>query len=59
VHDGDVFVSQDEGKSWSKADGIPSGKAAMVIEHPFNNRVVGYFYLLLASNTDCDYRRSY
>ncbi|OSX64575.1 hypothetical protein POSPLADRAFT_1138528 [Postia placenta MAD-698-R-SB12] len=35
---GTVYVSQDEGKSWNKAEGIPSGKASMVIEHPFDNR---------------------
>lgn len=37
---GTVYVSQDEGKSWNKAEGIPSGKASMVIEHPFDNRFV-------------------
>ncbi|KAH9832479.1 Oligoxyloglucan reducing end-specific cellobiohydrolase [Rhodofomes roseus] len=35
--DGNVYVSQDEGKSWSRADGIPEGDASMVIEHPFDN----------------------
>lgn len=37
---GVVYVSPDEGKSWKPADGVPEGKAAMVIEHPYNNRVV-------------------
>lgn len=34
-----VYVSSDEGKSWKVADDIPRGKAIMVIEHPFNNRI--------------------
>ncbi|KAG1766232.1 hypothetical protein EV702DRAFT_1257163 [Suillus placidus] len=36
---GDIHVSQDEGKSWNRAEDIPPGEAAMFIEHPFNNRV--------------------
>ncbi|KAG5717203.1 hypothetical protein E4T56_gene15336 [Termitomyces sp. T112] len=36
--EGNVYVSQDEGKTWNLADGIPKGKISMVIEHPFNNR---------------------
>jgi hypothetical protein len=37
---GDVYVSQDEGKSWAVAAGIPSGEAAMFIEHPVDNQYV-------------------
>lgn len=37
---GVVYVSPDEGKSWKPAEGVPDGKAAMVIEHPYDNRVV-------------------
>lgn len=37
--DGTVWVSQDEGKSWGKAAGVPEGEAAMVIEHPFDNSI--------------------
>ena len=37
--DGVVYVSQDEGKSWSTAD-IPKGEAMQVIEHPFDNQYV-------------------
>ncbi|THU94129.1 vacuolar protein sorting/targeting protein 10 [Dendrothele bispora CBS 962.96] len=33
---GNVHVSQDEGKTWSLADGIPRQEALMFIEHPFN-----------------------
>jgi hypothetical protein len=53
---GDIHVSQDEGKSWKRADDIPPGEAAMFIEHPFDNRVVRYClysysqYILSASN---------
>ncbi|GJE98598.1 vacuolar protein sorting/targeting protein [Phanerochaete sordida] len=37
--DGIVWVSQDEGKTWGKAAGVPEGDAAMVIEHPFDNSI--------------------
>ena len=36
-------MSQDEGKSWNLAEGIPKGKTVMVIEHPFDNRYVSLF----------------
>ncbi|KAG2143753.1 uncharacterized protein EDB93DRAFT_1321681 [Suillus bovinus] len=45
---GDIHVSQDEGKSWQRADNIPPGEAAMFIEHPFDNRVA---YVLTNSYT--------
>ncbi|CAL1713879.1 unnamed protein product [Somion occarium] len=32
-----IYVSNDEGRSWTRADDIPEHKAAMVIEHPFDN----------------------
>ncbi|OBZ73619.1 Vacuolar protein sorting/targeting protein 10 [Grifola frondosa] len=38
VVEGNVYVSPDEGKTWNRADGVPEGQAAMVIEHPFDNR---------------------
>ncbi|KAJ3573829.1 hypothetical protein NP233_g2168 [Leucocoprinus birnbaumii] len=37
--EGNVYVSSDEGKSWKAAADIPAGKAVMVVEHPFNNRI--------------------
>ncbi len=40
AQEGNVYVSQDEGKSWGLADGVPSGKAMIVIEHPFDNNYV-------------------
>ena len=40
VVEGDVHVSHDEGKTWNRADDIPRGKAAMLIEHPFDNSYV-------------------
>ena len=39
-------MSSDEGKFWSLASDIPRGKAVMVIEHPFNNRMVRGLYLI-------------
>ncbi|KAK0452799.1 vacuolar protein sorting/targeting protein 10, partial [Desarmillaria tabescens] len=36
--DGNVYVTQDEGKSWHIASDIPKGDATMVIEHPFDNQ---------------------
>ena len=37
---GDVHISQDEGKTWERAD-IPSGQASMVVSHPFDTKYVG------------------
>ncbi|KAI0630633.1 Oligoxyloglucan reducing end-specific cellobiohydrolase [Trametes polyzona] len=36
---GVVYVSPDEGKSWKPAENVDEGAAALVLEHPFNNRV--------------------
>ena len=38
--EGNVYISSDEGKSWSVATDIPPGETAMVIQHPFDNRYV-------------------
>ena len=46
VH-GNLYVSTDEGRSWKQADGIPNGAASMIIAHPFDNRYVNYFLLLI------------
>ena len=35
-----MYVSQDEGKTFERAYGIPEGVAMMVIEHPFDNKYV-------------------
>lgn len=35
-----MYVSQDEGASWTRADTIPESDASMVIEHPFDNKYV-------------------
>ncbi|PFH50972.1 hypothetical protein AMATHDRAFT_60180 [Amanita thiersii Skay4041] len=50
---GDVYVSLDEGKTWKKADGIPEGKAAMVIDHPFDSQ-----YAFVLSNEQTHWRTS-
>lgn len=38
--EGNVYVSQNEGKEWSLAQGVPKGDALMVVQHPFDNRYV-------------------
>ena len=40
IIEGNVYVSQDEGKSWERAKGIQEGKALMFFEHPFDNQMV-------------------
>ncbi|KAK7031441.1 Sortilin [Favolaschia claudopus] len=35
--EGNIYVSSDEGKSWSQPEDIPKGEAVMVIEHPFEH----------------------
>ena len=40
VVDGNVWVSEDEGRYWKLANGIPTGSTAMVIQHPFDNHYV-------------------
>ncbi|KIJ65382.1 hypothetical protein HYDPIDRAFT_88076 [Hydnomerulius pinastri MD-312] len=48
VVDGDVYVSQDEGKSWNRATDIERGTAMMVIEHPSDSR---YAFVLTTGKT--------
>lgn len=38
-----LYVSNDEGRSWKQADGIPDGVATIVVPHPFDNRFVNTF----------------
>ncbi|KAI0750610.1 Oligoxyloglucan reducing end-specific cellobiohydrolase [Irpex lacteus] len=45
---GNVYVSDNEGKAWKRADDVPEGKAAMVIEHPFDNN---YAFILTKGTT--------
>jgi photosystem II stability/assembly factor-like uncharacterized protein len=45
---GDVYVSEDEGKNWALADGVPQGQAKIILEHPFHNH---YVYILTAGKT--------
>ncbi|KAH6886001.1 hypothetical protein BKA70DRAFT_1336185 [Coprinopsis sp. MPI-PUGE-AT-0042] len=35
--EGNVVVSNDEGKTWKAAEGLPKIKIAVVFEHPFDN----------------------
>ncbi|KAI0030630.1 Oligoxyloglucan reducing end-specific cellobiohydrolase [Vararia minispora EC-137] len=34
-----IFVSQDEGRTWKRPENIPEGVAVMFFEHPFDNRM--------------------
>ncbi|CAE6471894.1 hypothetical protein ACGC1H_003813 [Rhizoctonia solani] len=36
---GNVYMSEDEGKNWGVVKGVPDGHALMLVEHPFNNRM--------------------
>ncbi|KAG7098099.1 hypothetical protein E1B28_000073 [Marasmius oreades] len=45
---GDVYVSQDEGKNWDHASGVPQGKAVVVVEHPTDNK----YAFILTAGTD-------
>ena len=38
--EGNVYLSQNEGKAWARVEDIPEGKAAVLIEHPFDNSYV-------------------
>ncbi|ELU44262.1 signal sequence binding protein [Rhizoctonia solani AG-1 IA] len=40
-----VYLSEDEGKNWSKVKGVPDGHALVLVQHPFNNRMVSAFIL--------------
>lgn len=37
---GDVYRSEDEGKSWKPVDGPPKGKAYLLVEHPYDLNMV-------------------
>ncbi|QRV73806.1 vacuolar protein sorting-associated protein [Ceratobasidium sp. AG-Ba] len=34
-----VWISEDEGGKWAKVENVPSGDAAMLVQHPFDNRM--------------------
>ncbi|CAO1617832.1 unnamed protein product [Sympodiomycopsis kandeliae] len=36
---GNVYRSQDEGKSWAQVSGPPDGNAYMLVEHPYDKRM--------------------
>ncbi len=36
----DVFRSSDEGKTWNKIPDVPQGQALMVLDHPYDNKIV-------------------
>ncbi|PSR72220.1 hypothetical protein PHLCEN_2v11927, partial [Hermanssonia centrifuga] len=48
VVDGNIWVSGNEGKNWNMAEDIPTGRAAMLIEHPFDN---SYAFVLTKGKT--------
>ncbi|KAJ7762850.1 vacuolar protein sorting/targeting protein 10 [Mycena maculata] len=46
--EGNIYVSADAGKGWELAEGIPTGVATMLIEHPFDN---SYAFVLTRQRT--------
>jgi hypothetical protein len=38
--EGNVYLSEDEGRTWRLVDGIPREEAYLLMEHPFDNRIV-------------------
>ncbi|KAF7351228.1 Sortilin [Mycena sanguinolenta] len=46
--EGNIYLSFDEGKTWSSPEDIPRGAAVMVIEHPFHN---SYAFVLTRGTT--------
>ena len=36
----DVYRSSDEGKTWNKIPDVPQGQALMVLDHPYDNKIV-------------------
>ncbi|EJD41407.1 Oligoxyloglucan reducing end-specific cellobiohydrolase [Auricularia subglabra TFB-10046 SS5] len=46
--EGVVWISQDEGKKWDPAPGVPKGAALLAIEHPFDKRMA---FILTKSTT--------
>jgi hypothetical protein len=38
--EGNVYLSEDEGRKWALVNGISRGEASMLMEHPFDNRIV-------------------
>ncbi|THH18907.1 hypothetical protein EUX98_g8876 [Antrodiella citrinella] len=49
--EGNIYVSQNEGKSWDRATDLPEGAALMVFEHPFDNN-----YAFVLTNGKTHYR---
>ncbi|KAG8759479.1 vacuolar protein sorting/targeting protein PEP1 [Serendipita sp. 396] len=37
--EGTVHISEDEGKSWRRVEGVPEHEADQLVEHPFDNRM--------------------
>lgn len=37
---GNVYISENEGKSWDPVKDVPKAAADQLVEHPFNNRYV-------------------
>lgn len=35
-----VYISEDEGSHWELIPNVPQGEAHILIEHPYNNRIV-------------------
>jgi hypothetical protein len=40
IREGNVWISEDEGKAWQQVQGVPAGEALMFFAHPFDARMV-------------------
>lgn len=47
--EGNVYLSEDEGKTWNLVNGIPREEASLLMEHPFDNRIVRLAIFLISS----------
>jgi photosystem II stability/assembly factor-like uncharacterized protein len=47
--EGNVYRSEDEGKSWKRVNDVKDGAAAMLIQHPFDNNMVRHLLSMVFS----------
>lgn len=45
-----VWRSSDEGKKWKVIDGVPHGEAMMLVDHPYDTKIVSSNWTSRAPN---------